>query len=348
VLPAELEYFASQEMSRNLTLEELGENGALEVGQLQASDVIVGREPEPSGIILHGKAVSRNHGIFSKVRNHWFYRDLGSTNGSWVNGVQTRPGEWRVIRPGMMLQLADVVVRIGAEGQDAFNRGPSSSVSALGGRSVFVFSGDEFIDEFLIPEYGRALMIGGAQADLSLEGDVFEEPSLVVERRGDKICAFSVAKEVQVLFNDQELKDMVNLSDGDSLKIGNYFILLNDPMRSRVVDPSAKHTMREWGSGDDGASGDANSSLKSRAVRPLGAFGQAPRDELQTIDQTIALDPDELDLSLQGAEMHPSMRYSIKSTGVPGFGSLEDRVILAIGAVLFMILVGLVAWWVLV
>ncbi|MBX7136695.1 MAG: FHA domain-containing protein [Oligoflexia bacterium] len=327
-------------MARYLKLEELRSEGPIEVGQLQSGDVIVGREPDNNGVALSSRAVSRNHGVFTKVRNHWMYRDLGSTNGSWINGVQCKPNQWRLVRAGNVMQFADLLVRIGSGG-DAMNRNqPAPGISSIGGRSLLVFSAEDFVDEFLIPEYGRALVIGGSQADLALEGDIFEQASLVIERRGDKICAFSLVKEVEWLLNDEVRRTTSDISDGDIIQLGNYTVLLNDPSHgSADFTPQKVGGAREWGASDAPSSGRMH-------TKALGGFGQAPLESQAGVDETMALDPSEMESKMTGADMHPSMRYNIGTFGGgSGAGGLEDRLILAIGLILFFVVAGLALWW---
>ena len=93
--------------------------------------MFLGREPDAPGIALNSKAVSRNHGFFVRCRNNWFYKDLGSTNGSFVNGNQVKSGQWSLVRNGSVVQVADVALRLSETG------GPdraSNMVSALTGR----------------------------------------------------------------------------------------------------------------------------------------------------------------------------------------------------------------------
>ena len=334
-------------MSKVLILEEVTQQGTRELGRLTNEDVLVGREPEPSGIVIPGKAVSRNHGVFTRLRNHWFYRDLGSTNGSWINGAQLAANQWKIVRPGTGLQMADVSLRISAAGTEGnFNRAQSAADSStIGGRSLIVFADGEFLDEFPIPEYGRALMIGGAQADLQLQGDIFEQPSLVIERRGDSIVAFGMVREVELALNGQVFNDTSRLNDGDTVQVGNYSVLLNDPTRSAAVSErgGSRSSMREWNAG---TGTEEPAAPRHRSSKPLSTFGQAQAQDLAGAEETVALHPDELESSLQGAEMHPSMRYNLRSSGVPTLNTFEDRLILGVGVVLSVILMGLVVWWV--
>src|SRR5277367_4576490 len=39
-----------------------------------------------SEIVIENPTVSRRHAIFRRVEDSWLIEDLGSTNGTWVNG----------------------------------------------------------------------------------------------------------------------------------------------------------------------------------------------------------------------------------------------------------------------
>ena len=60
---------------------------------------LVGRKPA-CALYLDMKYVSGQHAIFRYLREHWELRDLGSRNGTWLDGVLLKPGEWSAIRLG--------------------------------------------------------------------------------------------------------------------------------------------------------------------------------------------------------------------------------------------------------
>jgi hypothetical protein len=70
---------------------------------------VIGRSPR-CRLTIDADTVSRAHAELRRTDTGWEVRDLGSTNGTWVNG-------WRVdraaLRAGDRLVLGDVRVRIG-------------------------------------------------------------------------------------------------------------------------------------------------------------------------------------------------------------------------------------------
>ncbi|MFM1849139.1 MAG: hypothetical protein RL417_2613 [Pseudomonadota bacterium] len=331
-----------------LVLEELRTEGKVELGRLEEGEVVVGREPA-EGIAIDNGAISRNHGVFARIRDHWFYKDLGSTNGSWHNGTQLKGNQWRLVRSGDIIQVADTAIRVSTE--DGRRTETMIGLPSIGGRSLLVFSKGDFIDEFPVPEYGRALVVGGSKADLALEADLAELPSLVVERRGDNICAFRLAKESRVVINDRELGDLVNLTDGDEIRVGDYQIMMNDPAalqrRERSVDRltgtveplvagGGRRAARDWSS-----DGEGNELTRTRSTVRI-PFGQTNFGE-----EANGGSIDTHELEEGGYDRHPSMRFTLEEPSSSVWSTLEDKVIIVVGLLLIVALMVLALWWVL-
>lgn len=72
------------------------------------SDLVLGRS-RGCDVVLSSEAVSRRHAQLFFRDGNWVIRDLGSTNGTRVNGV--RVGRCR-LRPGDRVALGDALLRI--------------------------------------------------------------------------------------------------------------------------------------------------------------------------------------------------------------------------------------------
>lgn len=55
---------------------------------LEGNQLTVGREPSHDIALPDDPTVSRNHAVFEQLPGGWWIRDLGSTNGTYVNGVE--------------------------------------------------------------------------------------------------------------------------------------------------------------------------------------------------------------------------------------------------------------------
>jgi DNA-binding response OmpR family regulator len=79
--------------------------GSTQEVPLQAERVILGRAPE-CDIVIEGRLVSRQHAAISRSGSNYLLEDLGSHNGTTVNG-QHVSGPW-VLRDGDRLELGGV------------------------------------------------------------------------------------------------------------------------------------------------------------------------------------------------------------------------------------------------
>lgn len=57
---------------------------------LEAERTVIGRQND-SGILLTGSAVSRQHAVVLRRQDRWFVEDLGSSNGTFLNGIRLSP-----------------------------------------------------------------------------------------------------------------------------------------------------------------------------------------------------------------------------------------------------------------
>ncbi|MHC4875518.1 MAG: FHA domain-containing protein [Planctomycetota bacterium] len=68
--------------------------------------LLLGRNPDCDVVLTNSRKVSRNHCLIATVDDKLFIRDLGSTNGVWINGHRVER-EAR-IRPGDEVSIADL------------------------------------------------------------------------------------------------------------------------------------------------------------------------------------------------------------------------------------------------
>ncbi len=69
----------------------------------------IGRSPDNT-VVLADRGVSAQHARLVQRGGRWWAEDLGSTNGTWVNGRRVdRP---MLLSPGDMLQVARTVLRL--------------------------------------------------------------------------------------------------------------------------------------------------------------------------------------------------------------------------------------------
>ena len=322
-----------------LTVRRISEGERPELGQLEGDQVLIGREPS-SGIRIPSKAISREHGVFSCYAQNWFYKDLASTNGSWLNGKQLEKGVAYLLRGGDVLQLADVGIEICGD----VHRDSSAD---FGPAKLVVFSRNEYLQEVVIPDQGRCLVIGGGKADLHLDVDIYDLPSLVVEKRGGNVCAFSIAKDVPVYFNGELLTRTVLLVDRDEVLLAPYRVILSDPIGQDSVAATtagARPFLPGYSEGEI-----SQSDVLSKRAPNRTFFGRAfDNDEEGGVANTVALDPEEIRRAVVGRDRAPSIRHITESNEPEiNFAALEEKILLSIGFVMLFVLLGFAIWWVL-
>lgn len=74
--------------------------------------VIVGRQPQSAQIVLNHPEISRAHARILLKDGEVFVEDLGTTNGSAINGQVLAPGERRALRSGDELTLGKITFKV--------------------------------------------------------------------------------------------------------------------------------------------------------------------------------------------------------------------------------------------
>lgn len=355
----DLGYNEIKKMIRQLNVDLLKPEAKENFGQIKGAKTYIGREPEEEGIAMPFQGVSRNHGIFARLRTHWFYKDLDSTNGSWINGRKLDSGEWKLVRPGDVIQMADSAIRLSSDSESTQSQSHFSGFPALGGVTLIVFSKGEFIDEFPVPDFGRALVIGGSQGDLQIEGTLEEAPNLIIERRSMNVCAYGISKSIHIVHNGAELSGNVNLNDRDEIKVGHFYIIFNSPSNTgkgfNAVSQSQEYSgqgaaWKEWSNADKGPDLRTSEMQVPDHTRPetKGLFGRSDNESMG-IDETISISAEEAENQIAGFERHPSMRYMIEEEEPQqnNLGNLDEKIIFVIGIVLLLALIGLMIYWLL-
>lgn len=89
-------------------------NANLKKGEVYplAESIMIGRE-EGNDIVIKESHVSGHHAIITRHGPRWQIRDLGSTNGTYVNGVRIE-GPVDLV-PGMKIRIGGVTFEVGWE-----------------------------------------------------------------------------------------------------------------------------------------------------------------------------------------------------------------------------------------
>lgn len=82
----------------------------LSIGASGSSHITIGRDPANDIVISTDPSVSRRHAQLQKSGAVWKVFDLGSSNGTFVNGLRVRNGS--VVQPGDRLQLGQTTLTL--------------------------------------------------------------------------------------------------------------------------------------------------------------------------------------------------------------------------------------------
>jgi transcriptional regulator with GAF, ATPase, and Fis domain len=88
------------------------------VVRLAESPLIVGREPPPLGLRLNQSAVSRMHARLTRTVDGWSIADLGSHNGTFVDGRRAVGEE--VLDDGSVIRIGDALFKFVAQGVEGY------------------------------------------------------------------------------------------------------------------------------------------------------------------------------------------------------------------------------------
>ncbi len=73
---------------------------------MSVGTITLGRAPTNS-IVIENKLASRNHAVIQKIRDAFFLKDMGSTNGTFLNGTKVPADKYVRIRRGDKITIGN-------------------------------------------------------------------------------------------------------------------------------------------------------------------------------------------------------------------------------------------------
>lgn len=217
-------------MSSVIVLKSLASSPPSEIVRLERGSLTVGREPE-NGLVIDSTSVSRRHGAFLAGGSQWFYRDLNSTNGSWVNGVKVRGGVTRLLRSGDTVLISDFAVQ-------------TELLTDASSPSVLVFVGDSFHGEFPLG-VGEQFQVGGDEADLFIDGEARDSLQCVIQNSPQGPEVVIARAQNPILVNGMAARGTMSLADRDDVSIGLCRIVISIPAQAEVDEGAAQGILDE-------------------------------------------------------------------------------------------------------
>jgi pSer/pThr/pTyr-binding forkhead associated (FHA) protein len=187
-------------------------------------------------------ALSAVHARVRRGREGWSVEDLGSRNGTWLDGERLPAGEPRPLVPGSVLRLADVRVRFEGEAAAA---GPAEgtrtiarrlvndlfSRSAEGAPSLRVVRGADPRLSLSLVEAQRPYTVGRADAcDLPLPVEEVSREHAAFVRTPDGVRVRDLGSKNGVLVAGARIQGEQDLADGAVVEVGPVTLTLDDPI----------------------------------------------------------------------------------------------------------------------
>jgi len=188
----------------------------------------VGREPE-SGICVLDEGISRHHGRFFRGGSHWFYHDVGSLNGSSLNGLELDSGTRHLIRDGDILQLADICLRVRESDNYGLIQHKLKRTRSCG--IVIVLNDDVLVGEFNATIDGTVCQVGGVDSPFDFEDQNSSLPSLVIEMVAGEAFASGVNEQNQPQIHGNLILGRVKIEHRTVLTVDKYTVIYEAPLK---------------------------------------------------------------------------------------------------------------------
>lgn len=211
-----------------IRLESISSDPPVEITQVEGGTVSFGRGTD-NHVVVDSEAVSRRHGCLIGTDNHWVYRDFESTNGSWVNGVKLAPGQYRLVRHGDVIQLADFPMKV-----VDINYIPGAEADAV--PTVLVFYNDHFEAEIPLEDAERVFSVGGPGGAFFVEGVPPDVSQLEIVHNGWRVELSVGQSALPVIVNGMAARGVTALSDRDEVAIDAYRVIVNDIRSAAPVE----------------------------------------------------------------------------------------------------------------
>ncbi|HEX7598231.1 MAG TPA: FHA domain-containing protein, partial [Polyangia bacterium] len=205
--------------------------------------LVIGRR-RGSDIELPFVVISEQHARLSRSGRGWAVMDLGSVNGTSVNGQRLTPLVEQALVPGDVLRLANVELLLG-DGEKLGKEDDVESTATLARRLVsdffgaqrpgdvarlVVLSGTAAGHELRLDEMDFHYRIGrGAGCNLVVLDDDMSREHAELERRWDGVFLRDLRSKNGVTVMGERVDGERRLSDGDVVLLGQTSFRLQDP-----------------------------------------------------------------------------------------------------------------------
>ncbi len=239
-------------MSTILSLDLATDEGNRLLARVDDADVLIGRAPAPKGVAIQSMAVSATHGKFIRFNEHWFYRDLQSTNGSWFSSRMLSPSAFHVVKDGDVLILANTPI------QSRLNFDVSAEqVQLLQEPAIFIFWQDRLKVTLPLPRHGQFYNIGGEDSIVEFPANFLSTHKLTIKADGRNCLLESYQVGTGLYHNSTQISPsaQVMMHDRDNIITGQLVIVFSTGHKTveaeanlgevgTFIDPSARYSKK--------------------------------------------------------------------------------------------------------
>jgi pSer/pThr/pTyr-binding forkhead associated (FHA) protein len=216
------------------------------------AEIRIGRRPDLE-LPLPDRALSALHARLVRTDDGWRIEDLGSTNGTRVDGERLPPNAPRPLTAGAQITLGQIVFAfdgtvaavLGAEGTatiarrlvgDLFAASPGSATPTLS-----IVTGVRVRPPLRLEQVDRRYVIGRVEScDLQLGSEEVSREHAEIVRLWDQVVIGDLGSKNGVRVNDVLLTEQRRLRDGDRVQIGPALLRLSDPADRYLRDFEAR------------------------------------------------------------------------------------------------------------
>lgn len=191
--------------------------------------ISVGREDDNT-ICLDVESISGYHGVFLHVDGFWLYRDNFSTNGSFINGINLRSGQARLVKNGDLVRLANHTIQCELKAE-----------SNVQNNNLIIIKGFEPMCSISLPESSSTMLLDSTLVN------TYDGATITFNRSQEGVLSMSTQETVAV--NNKPHKGNLTLIDQDQIDVGEYTFLVcssllltrpSRPVIDREYDPRKK------------------------------------------------------------------------------------------------------------
>ena len=255
----------------------------------EANEVRIGRRPDLE-LPLPYPALSGLHARMARVDGRWQIEDLGSTNGTRVDGERLAPRQPRPLAPGAQIKLGQITLIFdgtvgavaGAERTATIARRLVNDLFAASSEmampSLAIVGGVPARPPLRLEATDRRYVAGrGETCDLQLVSEEISREHVEIIRLWDGVVVNDLGSKNGVRVNDVAISGRSRLRDGDLVQIGPATLRLSDPADRylREFEARAPQVPRTEDEGVPTAAA-ATAAPAAAAAAPASAAAAAP------------------------------------------------------------------------